>query len=136
MTSGRGPSSAGSDNMPHDLEHTLIALERAGWEALTAGRGVAFYQDVLVDDGLMIFPVGVFGKAEALQGLATAPPWNRYELRDLRVLALGAEAATVVYAVEAQRADQQVYRALMSSTYVRQQGSWKLALHTQTPIAS
>jgi Domain of unknown function (DUF4440) len=119
-----------------DLRQALIAVERAGWEALAAGRGVAFYQDVLLDEGLMVFPVGAFGKAEALQGIAGAPPWDRYELRDLRVIALGREAASVVYRVEAERAGYPVYRAIMSSTYVRQQGAWKLVLHTQTPTAS
>jgi hypothetical protein len=119
--------------MPDDLEQTLIGLERAGWEALASDRGVRFYQDVLLDTGVMIFPVGVFGKAEALQGIASAPPWDRYELREVRVLRLGESAASVVYAVEAQRADQPAYRARMSSTYVRREDGWKLALHTQTP---
>ena len=32
-----------------------------------------------------------------------------------------------------ERAGQPPYRAIMSSTYVWRQGTWKLALHTQTP---
>jgi Domain of unknown function (DUF4440) len=120
---------------PTDLEQALIALERAGWEALAGGRGVAFYRDVFLDDGLMLLPVGAFGKTEALQGLASAPPWDSYELRHLRVLPLSDGTASVVYAVEARRAGQSPYRAVMSSTYVRRQGTWKLALHTQTPAS-
>ena len=120
---------------PAKLEQTLIALERAGWEALTGGRGVAFYQEVFLDEGLMLFPVGTFGKADALQALATAPPWARYELRQLRVLPLSESTASVVYDVEASRAEQPPYRAVMSSTYVWRQGTWKLALHTQTPTS-
>jgi uncharacterized protein DUF4440 len=119
-----------------ELEQTLIALERAGWQALAAGRGVAFYQDVLLDEGLMIFPVGAFGKGDALQGLASAPPWDTYDLRSIRVLQLSEASASVIYAVEAQRAGQPTYQAVMSSTYVLRQATWKLALHTQTPTPS
>jgi hypothetical protein len=120
---------------PTKLEQTLIALERAGWEALAGGRGLAFYQDVFVDEGLMLFPTGALSKADVLQGLASAPPWDSYQLRHLRVLPLSDGTASVVYAVEARRAGQPPYRAVMSSTYVWRQGTWKLALHTQTPTS-
>jgi Domain of unknown function (DUF4440) len=116
-----------------EVEQTLIALERAGWEALVSGRGVAFYQDVFLDDGVMIFPIGAFGKAAALQGLASAPPWDSYELHDIRVLPLSETTGSVVYTVEARRQGQPAYRAVMSSTYALHEGTWKLALHTQTP---
>jgi hypothetical protein len=54
----------------------------------------------------------------------------------VKVLRLADGAASVVYRVEAQRADQPAYRALMSSTYIRVDGAWKLALHTQTPLGA
>jgi hypothetical protein len=44
---------------PIKLEQTLIALERAGWEALAGGRGVAFYQDVFLDEGSCSFQRGL-----------------------------------------------------------------------------
>ena len=117
------------------VEQAVVALEREGWRALAAGRGRDFYEEVLLDDAVMVFPVGAFGKAESLQGLAGAAPWDAYELRDVRVVHPVEGTATVVYSVVADRKGQPAYRALMSSTYVCCEGKWRLALHTQTPVA-
>jgi hypothetical protein len=56
--------------MDADIERDLTQLEHAGWAALAAGGGARFYEDVFLDFGLMIFPMGTFGKSEALEGLA------------------------------------------------------------------
>lgn len=119
-----------------DLEQTLIGLERAGWAALATGTGVQFYADTFVDTGLMVLPVGVFGKTDALHGLAAAPPWATFDLQHLRVLPLTDDVASVLYTAEAQRPGQPLYRAAMSSTYVKRDGTWKLALYTQTPLTA
>ena len=54
---------------------------------------------------------------------------------------LGTIGATVVLAASTQAATskpaemgQPEYRALMSSTWVRRAGEWRLALHQQTPV--
>jgi hypothetical protein len=119
-----------------NLEQTLIALERAGWAALAAGTGVQFYADTFTENGLMVLPVGVFGKTDALHGLSAAPPWASFDLQNLRVLPLTDAAASVIYTVEAKRPGQPLYRAAMSSTYVQHDCTWKLALHTQTPLTA
>ena len=117
-------------------EQTLIALERAGWAALAEGRGVQFYEEVFLDDGLMLLPVGAFNKTDSLEGLSSAPPWASYDLRNLRTLQLSSDVASVIYEIEAQRTGQPVYKAALSSTYVQRHGAWKLALHTQTPLTT
>lgn len=43
------------------------------------------------------------------------------------------DAATLIYRVKAQRKGNRPYAALISSTYVNEEG-WKLALHQQTPV--
>lgn len=39
----------------------------------------------------------------------------------------------LIYKVTAQRAGEEQYSAVISSTFVRQDGTWKLAFHQQTP---
>jgi hypothetical protein len=118
-----------------NVEQTLRDLEEEGWAALSSGRGVEFYNEHFVADGVMVFPTGAYTRAQALEGIAAAPPWSEYELRNLQVLHLSTDAACVVYEAIAQRAGQPVYHAWMTSTYVQSAAKWKLALHTQTPIA-
>jgi hypothetical protein len=48
-------------------------------------------------------------------------------------VALGDDAAVVGYRGTATR-DDQPYTALFNSTYVREDGDWKLAVHQQTPV--
>jgi hypothetical protein len=115
--------------------HDVVDLERAGWHALSTGGGAAaaFYERTLADDVTFLLPGGmVLRDRAAVISSLQGPPWTSYELRDEHVLPLGADAATLTYRVRATR-DGAVYEALVNSTYVRDAGSWKLALHQQTP---
>ena len=49
-------------------------------------------------------------------------PWDSYALEDMRVVALGEEAAVVAYGATAARGDTEV-SSLFNSTYVRVDGS-------------
>jgi hypothetical protein len=114
----------------------LLQLERASWRALSADGETAarHYDQVLADDVLMLLPGGLVidDRQEVIESLRGAP-WDRFELADERVLELGGGTAVVAYRAMAQRSDQD-YEALFNSTYVRANGSWKLALHQQTPL--
>ena len=112
---------------------SLIDVERAGWEALSSGRGGAYYREHLTEDALMAFSFGVMTRDEAIAGMESAPPWASYEIKDPRVVELTEDSGVVVYAVEARRDGQEPYSAVVSSTFVRQDGAWKLAFHQQTP---
>jgi hypothetical protein len=116
-----------------DLAQTLIALEREGWEALSSDRGGAYYREHLAADALMAFPFGVLTREATIAAMEAAPPWERFEMREPRVVALGADAGVVVYEATAQRAGQEPYRAVISSTFVREGAAWKLAFHQQSP---
>jgi len=114
----------------------LITLERAGWEALSTDGPTAasFYDDVLADDVLVLLPGGmVIDDREAMVKSMQGDPWDAYDLQDERVMPFGDAAAVVAYRAVARRAGQE-YAALCNSTYVRQDGTWKLALHQQTPL--
>lgn len=112
----------------------LEALERRGWEALSSTDGAAFYADLMADDGVMVFPGMVLDKAETVRAIADAPPWQAFELADLRVIQATPDSGIVTYDATAQRANEGEYRALMSTVYARREGRWRLVLHQQSPI--
>jgi hypothetical protein len=110
--------------------HELIDLEREAWKALsTSGaEAAAFYERTLADEVLMLLPGGmVIDDRQQVISSMQGEPWSSYELDDERVLAV------VAYRGRARRGDTD-YAALFNSTYVRVDGSWRLAVHQQTPI--
>ncbi|MQA97010.1 MAG: hypothetical protein GEV11_21055 [Streptosporangiales bacterium] len=52
------------------VDHALVELEHAGWDALSRGQEAVFYGEIMLDDGVMVFPIGILGKRDALNGLA------------------------------------------------------------------
>jgi hypothetical protein len=116
----------------------LIRLEEEGWQALaTAGEaGRNFYQTVLHDDAIMLFPGGLRleGKTDILDSLA-AQSWQSFQIEEPQLLPLAEDVAVVIYKVEAQRDGDEPYAAVISSTYICRDGEWKLRLHQQSAKA-
>lgn len=114
----------------------LLRLERAGWEALsTCGDAAAsFYEKTLATDVVMLLPGGLVidDRAQAIGSMRGAP-WSSFELSDERVLELSDTCAAVLYRAAATRGST-AYEALINSTYVREEGAWRLKLHQQTPV--
>jgi hypothetical protein len=110
----------------------LELLERQGWDALSGPDGAAFYERVLADDGVMVFPGTVMDRAAALEAIRTVEPWSRFSLSDIGVVSEG-PLGVVVYRARAQRGDAPEYEALMSSVYLLREGQWRLVLHQQSP---
>ena len=117
-------------------DRDLLDLERQGWTALTKGGDAAaeFYGHVLAEQVLMLLPGGMVlsDRDQALEALR-ATSWTGFELRPGLVQWLGPDAAVVAYEARARRGDDE-YHALFNSTYTRQDGKWKLAVHQQTPF--
>jgi Domain of unknown function (DUF4440) len=115
----------------------LIELEEQGWQALSSEGETSkkFYGSILHNDAVMLFPGGMFirGKEKILASLA-AQPWKSFQIEEPLVISLSESAGILTYRVTAQRESGNPYMALISSTYARSNGAWKLILHQQTPI--
>lgn len=113
----------------------LSALEHRGWNALCTGAGGDFYGELMTEDGVMVLAHGfAMTREEVIQSLDGAPPWDRYEIEDERVIVLADGAACLVYTGRGHRTGEPPFVALMASTYVRRDGRWRLAVYQQTPI--
>src|SRR3712207_754333 len=112
----------------------LIALERAGWEALSSSGEFAraFYEQVLDQAVIMVLPGGMLlDERAAIVDSMGGQPWSAFELEDVRCLQPTPDTGVVTYGVVARR-DSQEYSALMSSVYVRRPEGWRLVAHQQT----
>lgn len=118
--------------MTEPLAQELIQVEQRGWEALCTGQASAYYHEHLADNALMAFPFGVMDRREALDAMAAADPWSSFHLEAPQVVTLGPDSGVVVYSVTAQREGQEPFSAIVSSTFVRREGEWKLAFHQQS----
>ena len=92
----------------------------------------------MTDDGVMVLADGsVMDRDAVVASLEHAPPWQSYDIEDVRLVGAGAEAAAIVYVGTGYRdGDQPAFVGIMSSVYVRQGGQGRLALYQQTPTSS
>jgi hypothetical protein len=122
----------------HDLLDELLKIERAGWEALSNATGDKFYGSIMTDDSLMVIADGSIMDREAVvSALDQAPPWERYEIADPRVISIDGETAALVYVGTGYRAGaNEPFVGAMSSVYHRTSEGWRLALYQQTAVSS
>lgn len=85
-------------------------------------------------DAVFVFPY----PAGILQGSAlwrendVAQRWRSIEMHD-RHLSIHRDIAVLAYRVVAERANNPIYKALCTSTYLNDDGSWLRLSHQQTP---
>lgn len=110
----------------------LIDLERRFWHG-----DAAFYDERLTADAVMVFPppTGMLDRDAIVDALGGGDRWRSVAVSDDRVVEVGSDVALLVYRADAVRADDEGdYAAYVSSTYIREDGTWRLAAHQQTPI--
>lgn len=113
----------------------LLAVERAGWDALCGSTGGAFYGDLMRPDAVMILVNGMVLDRDAVAAsLDGAPAWDSYDLSDARIVPTGADSAALVYRARAERDGEAPFEALMTSVYTLADGLPRLALYQQTTI--
>lgn len=122
-----------------NVNQEILAMEEQTWEALKQGGEQLL--PYLAADCIMIFPGSAIFDARSnppLEEILTRPdlkPWTQYDMEDVRVVALGMDAAMICYEVRARRADEPSYTALISSVWRRAVGGgWQMCLHQQTPV--
>lgn len=117
-----------------NLKETLMALEEQFWEASSAAN-VDLIRSYLTDDALTVGAFGVLNKEATTAVNQGQPPFSFWRIEnEPRILQLTADCAVVIYKATAQREGREQFTVMMSSTYVNQDGSWKLAFHHQTPL--
>ena len=121
-----------------DTKDALLDLERRGWDSLCDGTGAQFYGDLMTDDAIMVLANGaVMDRDAVVASLEHAPPWQSYDIEDVRLVDAGAETAALSYVGTGRRdGDEPAFVGVMSSVYVRQDGRWRLALYQQTPASA
>jgi hypothetical protein len=121
-----------------DTTSVLLDLERRGWDSLCSSTGARFYGELMTDDAIMVLANGaVMDRDAVIASLEHAPPWQGYDIEDVRLVDAGTETAALVYVGTGRRdGDQPAFVGVMSSVYVRQDGRWRLALYQQTPTST
>ena len=110
----------------------LSELENAGWASLCDGTGADFYGSIMTDDGRMVLADGsVMSRDHVMASLGSSPTWASYSIEHPIMIPIGDDAAALVYTGTGKR-DNQTFRGIMTSTYVRRGDGWKLALYQQT----
>ena len=109
--------------------------EIIGIERRLAGGDAAAYREVCRDDAVFVMPGMVADLEQAVSGLEQAGPWDELALTGADVRRLGPDAAVVLYRFEGRRGEMS-YAADMASSYVREDGRWRLVTHQQTPARS
>ena len=117
------------------VREELLELERRGWAALCDGTAADFYGAVMAADGLMVLANGaVLDRDTVVAALRGSPPWQGYDMDDVRLVTAGPDAAALVYVARARREGAPLFTGAMTSLYARDGGGWRLALYTQTAV--
>ncbi|NUU06304.1 nuclear transport factor 2 family protein [Leifsonia sp. C5G2] len=115
----------------------LLAAERAGWDALCSSTGGAYYRDLMTREAVMVLVDGsVLDRDAVAASLDGVPPWDEYELDDLRRVAIGPDAAALTYRGTARRSGSEpAFTARMTSVYTIDGDRLRPALYQQTALS-
>lgn len=108
----------------------LWQLEEKFW----LGGGETFHS-TMADGAIIVFayPAGILQGDSARQGVTAQPKWRSVVMID-RTVNLRGDVAVLAYRAEAERPDAPILKALCASTYLRDDGGWRLMSHQQTPV--
>lgn len=116
-----------------DLPARLLHEEHEGWRAICEGRGGDYYAREMTNDAVMIVPGAVLDRSAIRASFEGSTPWESYEIHEPRVIRLGKDAAMLVYRAVAQSEGERI-ELVMSTTYLWQDGGWRVAAHQQTQV--
>jgi hypothetical protein len=115
-----------------NTRESLLQLERRLWNA-----DEEFYQETLAEDAVMVFPppTGILERSDILESLGGGERWQNIDFSEVRLIEIGDGTVQLVYRGVAERTeDGSEYNALITTTYVRENETWRLVSHQQTPV--
>lgn len=112
---------------------SVVELERGFW---SNANSPPYYALHMHEDGLMVLPgMGVLDRASTINAIASADPWDGFELQNVRTQAFRGDIVVLTYAAHAKRGPT-TYGALVTSVFLKcDDDAWRLILHQQTPGA-
>lgn len=112
------------------IEEELWKLEERLW---LGGSEAA--RTILANDAVLIlpYPKGIAQGVDALDDAPWASRWRTVRMDD-KVFSLQDNVAVLGYRVSGERPDIPIYRALCASSYIKDNETWKLVSHQQTPL--
>lgn len=110
--------------------NNLWNTERRLWQ-----EGVSAYEEIMAPECVMVFgPVGIMRRPEIIQSMSDAARWSEVEISDTTQTTPAENVSVVAYRVLARRPDAETYEAFCMSTYIKFDGSWRLAQHQQSVV--
>lgn len=109
----------------------LLPIEKSLWTG-----GPDAYREHVDEMCLLAFTTmaGVSSRDEVAATVADAPRWRELEIDVQGLVQPAADVAVLTYRASAIRGNDERYRALVGSGYVRRDDGWKLMYHQQTPL--
>jgi hypothetical protein len=113
-----------------ELRDDLVAMEKKLWSG-----GQSEYRNTLDSDCLVAFTemAGISSRDE-IASQANARRWSDVDIDVDGLLRPTDDVAILTYHVHALREKNIPYDAVVSSGYVRRDGTWKMMFHQQTPL--
>ena len=109
----------------------FLPLEKQFWTG-----NADWYRKNLDDSCLVAFTEmsGLYGKEDIAATIKDEARWRNLDLSVKGFLEPAPGVAILTYEAHATRANGEDYAALVSSGYVKRNGSWKMAFHQPTPL--
>jgi len=109
----------------------ILSIEKGFW---TEADKPGYFEQHVADGGLSVIePMGFIEKQEVMKSPAEKP-WGKVEMLDVQVRQLTPDCVILAYHGRGHRdGDEKPYEGSIASTYVRIDGSWKLALSAHQP---
>lgn len=108
----------------------LWRLEEGAWLG-----GAETLHSTMADGAILVFPfpAGILQGDGIARGVAARPRWRSVLMAD-RTANIRGNVAVLAYRAEAEQEGAPIEKMLCASTYVREEGSWRLMSHQQTPV--
>lgn len=114
-----------------DATDEVIGIEKGFW---TMADDPQYFRDHVADGGLVVIePMGFVEKQQSVE-MTAARPWTDVEMLDVQARRITPDCIIVAYHGRGRRsADDEPYQGSIASTYVQQDGQWRLALSAHQP---